>query len=521
MSESIKQRQNPYPRGQGVGAVPVLFALRNVQPTILNGPQKAQIETTKSVASTAAPAALDNPATPQTETVSTPPKRTEAAKTNGNRLYNGAVLVLVLTLCVLVIRNNQSGKSGSLASNDSLKTNLQSTPNATSSSPVPLLAAQSPTPTSLGQTTFSPAFFPNAGGASTGMAHSTTANGPEPSTGIPSSTGLLPIDLGTAPLELPALANLSNSKQSKQAEGIDEPASAREDILDLGPPSPQTARAQSMLTAKPALVPALIPALVPALLPAAHSTAMTGSAQIPAKPSKEPAPQKETSSDAAPPQDLVDTNERLTTRELVDLYAQGNTPNKFAAVPNSLVPSNAAIPNQGMNPRTTNTGFTPIYQSGPSNYQSAPSGGVPAYVASNQGPAPTSLANRTPSNFQPASTAPSSFPQPSFPQPSFPTANAAANNAMIMSGQAYPPVPKDYQSLPIPAYEQSAIDSRQGAPVSTQSASMIRQPSTGGSNRYQGGLIQQPSANKAPYTPIGNATPPNQSGSSFGYPPGT
>lgn len=516
MSESIKQRQNPYPRGQGVGAVPVLFALRNVQPTILNGPQKAQIETTKSVASTAAPAALDIPATPQTETVSTPPKRTEAAKANGNRLYNGAVLVLVLTLCVLVIRNNQSGKSGSLASNDSQKTNLQSTPNATSSSPVPLLAAQSLTATSRGQTTFSPAFFPNAAGAPTGMAHSTTAIGPGPSTGIPNSTGLLPIDLGTAPLELPALANLSNSTQSKQAEGVDEPASDREGILNLVPPSPQSAQAQSMLTAKPALVPALIPAL----LPAAHSTAMTGSAQIPAKPSKEPTPQKETASDAAPTQDLVDTNETLTTRKLIDLYAQGNTPNNFAAVPNSLVPSNAAIPNQGMNTGATNTGFTPIYQSGP-NYQSAPSGGVPAYVASNQGPAPTSLANRTPSNFQPASTAPSSFPQPNVPQPSFPTANAAANNAMIMSGQAYPPVPKDYHSLPIPAYEQSAIDSRQGAPVSTQSASMIRQPSTGGSNRYQGGLIQQPSSNKAPYTPIGNATPPNQSGSSFGYPPGT
>ena len=80
-----------------------------------------------------------------------------------------------------------------------------------------------------------------------------------------------------------------------------------------------------------------------------------------------------------------------------------------------------------------------------------------------------------------------------------------------MAGQSYPPSPKTYEPLTVPAYEQPNV-----------AAGM----SQNGMNRYQSTLNRQPDGGrsapitqpKLPYTPVGPAAA-GSAGSSFGYPP--
>ena len=91
-------------------------------------------------------------------------------------------------------------------------------------------------------------------------------------------------------------------------------------------------------------------------------------------------------------------------------------------------------------------------------------------------------------------------------------ASAPVNNdSLPMAGQSYPPSPKTYEPLTVPAYEQPNVASGM---------------SQNGLNRYQSTLNRQPDGGrsapitqpKLPYTPVGPAAA-GSAGSSFGYPP--
>ncbi len=86
-----------------------------------------------------------------------------------------------------------------------------------------------------------------------------------------------------------------------------------------------------------------------------------------------------------------------------------------------------------------------------------------------------------------------------------------SNDSLPMAGQSYPPSPKTYEPLTVPAYEQPNVASG---------------TSQNGMNRYQSTLNRQPDGGrsapitqpKLPYTPVGPAAA-GTAGSSFGYPP--
>ncbi|MEQ1829853.1 MAG: hypothetical protein ABL921_28075, partial [Pirellula sp.] len=118
MSESSKQFQSPYPRGSGTASVPVLFSLRNVQPSLVKAPsnsEPAQAVTQSNQSNTSGSST--------TPTVPVAPKPVSASKIAkpGNRLYNGAIALLILILFALAIRNSQS--RGTSSSPSQLATN--------------------------------------------------------------------------------------------------------------------------------------------------------------------------------------------------------------------------------------------------------------------------------------------------------------------------------------------------------------------------------------------------------------
>jgi hypothetical protein len=105
-----------------------------------------------------------------------------------------------------------------------------------------------------------------------------------------------------------------------------------------------------------------------------------------------------------------------------------------------------------------------------------------------------------------------------------PTVPNSTNNNQVMSGQAYPPLSKEYVSLPIPAYEQVGglkPGANSGTTYQPLTPAINRSTSNSNSNRYPGPFIQQP-GNPTPstYIPIGQNPAQNNSGNSVGYPPG-
>ena len=130
MSAASSQSNRPYPRGSGFGSVPVLFALRNVQPKIFAG-------TNSSTNSTSAIAGAPTNANQPQPSLTTPIAATESqaasasqgrsSSTIVNRVYNGAIGLLVLALVFLVIRNSQNSGSNSVAKHDA-KPTLENNP---------------------------------------------------------------------------------------------------------------------------------------------------------------------------------------------------------------------------------------------------------------------------------------------------------------------------------------------------------------------------------------------------------
>ena len=109
MSEAKTQNQNPNP--SSTGSVPVLFSLKNVQPSIVAGAtQKVSI-------GSPGPAPEPPPIAPPTVT---PIVSVEAKpRSSSHRLYNGAIAILLLVLLMLAIRNSNGGNAKSIVGNTS------------------------------------------------------------------------------------------------------------------------------------------------------------------------------------------------------------------------------------------------------------------------------------------------------------------------------------------------------------------------------------------------------------------
>ena len=119
MSGPDKQMKNPRPQGTSGNAVPVLFSLRNVQPSIVvNSTSSKRIATSEPSVAMSPPATTVTPPAPTAIAPSAVPKPSPAARSN--RSYNIVVGLLVIAICLIVVRNsskNNASQKGAIASN--------------------------------------------------------------------------------------------------------------------------------------------------------------------------------------------------------------------------------------------------------------------------------------------------------------------------------------------------------------------------------------------------------------------
>jgi hypothetical protein len=152
VNESNRQ-QSPYSQRQRIGSVPVLFSLRNVQPSIVSGTAPANPSAGTPVVSNGA--ASTNQTMPLAATVplvaalplSNPTKSPSAA--SSNRAYNVAIGLLVIALCLLVIRNTQGSKTDSKESIAAITATSQVEVKSLANLKVELVPPALPTSTSL------------------------------------------------------------------------------------------------------------------------------------------------------------------------------------------------------------------------------------------------------------------------------------------------------------------------------------------------------------------------------------
>ncbi len=458
MSESNRHAKKSYPNGLGVGSVPVLFTLRNVQPNIVSGIANSKTNATAIETHSTAVGVTSThmPTTSSASVATAAPKEASpikvSAATNNNRSFNAAVALLLVALCLIVIRNMQGTKThskGTIASNGgqinpSDAKSLATTPVTATSVAVPKVE----------------------------MVPQLTIN----------SNELKPLDLGQP--NIPALA-------------IANPAALPTQTLTTttlhSELTGESKNEQSLTHAKPALLePSTQPTTSREAKPAIESpvhfsnTAESGAFSLGPRLASNPALLQSTAPTAQPSQpgiepSAVSMNGLNVPNNLNSLAGQtlgSDRGSEVAAIAETNEPTMATKDvidlYQRFNKSATSTSNGSFRSPEPATQ------GVPAIAISNVAPrvenSPTAVAN-------PPQTKP---------------------NAML-SGQSYPPTTKEYTPVTIPAYELDAVGSRQGA-GSTPSSSMIRQP-TSGSNRYPAYKpISQPQSGNS----IG--FPPNPSG---------
>lgn len=502
MSENQKQMQNPYPRGIGTGAVPVLFSLRNVQPSLVKANAPSDQETGVQPQQSAVTPSIS-------EALPSVPQKIPSTKSNrfGNRVYNGVVTILVAMVCVLVIRNSRNWQNGSAKPTTLANAPVEQTPK--SALEVPKLASQTVTPSTVISSHATSNSVTASNTTSNGLAQNVVA----PSMAAPSE-GALQSPFASAPLVLgrptstesttsemsrndsPSLELLSVGSSKNHAATNSNAVSAPVAIsnnrpaVDPNPNSstefPVASTTSASNTTAVSTIPLLNETRLPSNATSRESTESTESGQ----PSISLTTGLNLSSNMKPAQEtankIIDTSApNLSTSQLIAAYqAMNGTVNKNASSGVEAMPVSApsTAPQNGA-PTTSLVPYVPIHSS-----PSAPTG---------------QLSNPIPAAIQQ-------------PVQNSSAISSAMSSSTLMSGEAYPPMPK-YQPntsvpLAIPAYEQNA----QG--MNNNPASMIRQPGVGNSNRYNGTSVQQP-APKQPYTPMYGAPTSSTVGNSSGYPP--
>lgn len=333
MSESNTQHQTPYPRGSGAG-VPVLFSLKNVQPTIVAGGLKDKSNNAKPTqeTNTGLPSAVDLKASQSLQDASPVPapamatqpmaKNSVSPTKTSNRLYNSTILFLVIALCFLVVRNALNQKSQSISKSDAPST--------------PTLVTGDTTQIPAGTNTSSPMML--------------GANNERPA----------PLEI--APPALPASDPVKTQTQDvaelNQTSGT--PALLVSSSNTVGsendPAAPlmiSPSNSQPQVTAKPAMMPTLLSE------PSHPFPSQTPTTVAPEQgPPSEPAATEvelETVSNAIPMSppavasqpSIVDTGVNLTTRDLIVTYqanTAGTDPRSVTPTAGPVMPQNTSLP---------------------------------------------------------------------------------------------------------------------------------------------------------------------------------
>ena len=471
MNESNRQKVTNQPQRPVVGSVPVLFSVRNVQPRIV-GAITQPTPSVGAVNDVVPTSPASEATTPAAATFVSNPINTRAPSTN-NRVYNTAVGLLVIALCLLVIRNTQGSKSDSkepIASNTAIpvtaipvtaipsaavpleiksQSNLKvelvppALPNPTSLKPFDLASASAPSP--VATLSFPPV------SSSREVADSALTGPPL----APSSPPML-------------LQSKDSSQVSSQGLGFAEPvqSNAGQEADPTGSSSPQP---------RVAMIPnATQTSERFQIAPASSQNASTNSYRTevgsvaPAAPSVERIP------------GIMDTNSpAMTTRDLHEMQT------------NALI----ELRRHSQSAATSNALNGQPYQ------RQDPGSGLPALTVSSA---------------IPVSNMPPSAPETGSPNAYRPLYSVGQDtkDPSILAGRPYSTLPQEFPSLSVPNsvpnYEREAILNRQSSTAGTQTSLSIRQPATKDANRY-------PTTTQIPYAPL---PPQVQNGSSFGYPPG-
>jgi hypothetical protein len=472
MANNATRQGNEATAPMGKSTVPVLFSLKNVQPLILGA---SAVSPSKSMASSTADvvkASVSGGSTPASAVPSPPVLENIAVLSRPSKVSYGSQILrtvgtlLLILLVILVVRMSvpsrlqddkiATQKATIDASADQQKT-TEAKQIATSQVVVPPLPKLAVSSLDLGTKDETTLVSPSSGmesGLSGSDANSSQASSiakRDVSSGIELSSSLVPTLLAAAPT--PAAAAVDSSPAFPNRLQSERPA------------VPWTTLGETILNEKEV----------------------------------EPytnAPSSEAPYTATRPE-LYSTNEVRETstpnldssvKDLITLYqnAKGN-PVSGNSVPAKQLPSSSPV-----TPAQT-TSFAP---------QSAT-----PYIPTTPY-APLSTATNWPTN----STATPGSNAGSVARSEAILASAPVNNdSLPMAGQSYPPSPKTYEPLTVPAYEQPNV-----------AAGM----SQNGMNRYQSTLNRQPDGGrsapitqpKLPYTPVGPAAA-GSAGSSFGYPP--
>ena len=477
MANNATRQGNEATAPMGKSTVPVLFSLKNVQPLILGA---SAVSPSKSMASSTADvvkASVSGGSTPASAVPSPPVLENIAVLSRPSKVSYGSQILrtvgtlLLILLVILVVRMSvpsrlqddkiATQKATIDASADQQKTTeakqIATSQVATSQVVVPPLPKLAVSSLDLGTKNETTLVSPSNGmdtGLSGGEANSSQASSiakRDVSSGIELSSSLVPTLLAAAPT--PAAAAVDSSPAFPNRLQSERPA------------VPWTTLGETILNEKEV----------------------------------EPytnAPSSEAPYTATRPE-LYSTNEVRETstpnldssvKDLITLYqnAKGN-PVSGNSVPAKQLPSSSPV-----TPAQT-TSFAP---------QSAT-----PYIPTTPY-APLSTATNWPTN----STATPGSNVGSVARSEAILASAPVNNdSLPMAGQSYPPSPKTYEPLTVPAYEQPNVASGM---------------SQNGMNRYQSTLNRQPDGGrsapitqpKLPYTPVGPAAA-GSAGSSFGYPP--
>ena len=227
MSNSYMQQNSPTPRGQGIGSVPVLFSLRNVQPNIVSGIANSNNKTNTA-----------KPPDPESAMVSADPATGIPAAilkpvhptSKNNRPFNVVVALLILALCLLVIRNSQGTKPSSKGEVASSGLPTNPTPSKEAANPkldsvsTSIAKAIEPKPLELGSPTVSAPVFATSH-STTSQSNSSvfpTRSEPSPETSSVDESNIVKKSKGNEPLLVQAQPSIPFLLPNSKQESLDE-----------------------------------------------------------------------------------------------------------------------------------------------------------------------------------------------------------------------------------------------------------------------------------------------------------
>ncbi len=511
MSGPDKQMKNPRPQGTSGNAVPVLFSLRNVQPSIVvNSTSSKRMATSEPSVAMSPPAAVVVPPAPVAPTVSAPSAvSTPSPAARSNRSYNIVVGLLVIAICLIVIKNaskNNTSQKGAIA------TKTDSSPEVDSKSAASKVTTNEAT--SPIKSNGSGAFELNPPPLSIPTLPKTNSSLTQAEPKLDKPTIDFPADpmslkelsayeqrssetLSLAQPQAPLPVLLSSAKpeasvpQIPNLPKIDPARNNTQTVLNF--PDARTAMKSDVRVAElPTATPSSSHTMIPSLAPEYNSNANlqkqdAGTSYQPIGSNTSnpvaPTPSSSTQSTAYQPTAYQPTAYQPYTPQIASPPSAINQPSTNQPATNQ--PTSSAILNTS-SPHVTTQELMEIKMRGSNSIASNPLSVTqtqPSYVGQNVPAIPVS-------NVEPRfESAPSN------------TAILNPNNFIkdngMLAGTAYPPLPKEYQPIAVRPYEQGAL-SNLALPPSTPYNQTIRQPD----NRYP----KQPTAT-APYTPMtGNST---------------